>query len=380
MHRLSRSTVVAFLAAAFATTAAAPAQTNEPIRIGAVLSYSGPSAPLGQPQVNALKLAEEDINAHGGINGRKVVFDIVDDEAKPDVAAQLTTQLIGKNVAAILCGTRVATTDAAARVTAQNNVLQIIMVPSADTWQSRNGVIKTIFQATPRDQLEADAMLKYARAQFKANKIAIVHDENAYGTNGSKIVAERAKTFGMQVVEQQSYAGDATDFTPQILKVRDAKPDAILLWGATNTPALVVRTARSLGVNVPVLSGSGIGSPGFIRVAGDAAKNVFASANLDPKGGNAEQKKLAALYDKTYHEPLVAFAAQAWDAAHIVAAALGNVRGKADGAALAAWLESGRSISGAQGSFKFSASDHNGLDPSDVHVITVRDGKWTSPS
>ena len=56
------------------------------------------------------------------------------------------------------------------------------------------------------------------------------------------------------------------------------------------------------------------------------------------------------------------------------------MRGKADGAALASWLESGKKIAGSQGTFAFTASDHNGLDPADVHVITVRDGKWTSPT
>jgi ABC-type branched-subunit amino acid transport system substrate-binding protein len=114
MHRSLRF-IAALAVAGLAATAAAPAQSPAPIEIGAILSYTGLSAPLGQPQVNALKLAETDINAHGGIKGRPVHFDIVDDEAKADVASQLTTQMIGKKVAAIICGTRTDTSQACCR-------------------------------------------------------------------------------------------------------------------------------------------------------------------------------------------------------------------------------------------------------------------------
>jgi branched-chain amino acid transport system substrate-binding protein len=181
----------------------------------------------------------------------------------------------------------------------------------------------------------------------------------------------------MTVSDIESYAGDATDFTAQLLKVRNTKPDAVVLWGATTTPALVIRQARSLGLTVPFLGTSGILSPAFINVAGDAGRDVFATSNLDPAGGTAEQRKLAELYTAAYHAPLVAFAAQAWDAAHILAAALANAG--TGGAAQAAWLASGKPIAGAQGTFRFSSVDHNGLRPTDVHVLTISGGRWSNP-
>ena len=148
MIRPLRAFAFAVIALVLASTAAVPAQGPQPITIAAILSYTGPSAPLGQPQVNALKLAESDINAHGGIKGRPVHFEIVDDEAKADVASQLATQMIGRHVAAILCGTRVDTSEAAARVSAAEGVLQVIMVPTAAIWQKNTGgVVKTVFQA-----------------------------------------------------------------------------------------------------------------------------------------------------------------------------------------------------------------------------------------
>jgi branched-chain amino acid transport system substrate-binding protein len=378
MNRPLRALVVA-VAALLASPSALPAQSPAPIVVGAILSYTGPSAPLGQPQVNALKLAETDINGHGGVKGRPIHFDIVDDEAKADVASQLATQMVGRKVAALICGTRTDTSQAVARVSAAERVLQIIMVPTANIWQSQSGgVVGTIFQATPRDQLEAAASIAYARSKLNVRSIAIVHDANFYGTNGSAVASAQAIAAGMTVIDVESYAGDATDFTAQLVKVRNAKPDAIVLWGATTTPALVVRQARALGITIPILGTSGILSPAFINVAGDAGRGVYATSNLDPAGGSAEQRRAAALYDAAYHAPFVAFAAQAWDAAHILATALASAGG--DGEKLASWLSAGKPILGAQGTFRFSSVDHNGLRSSDVHVLTISGGRWSAPS
>lgn len=377
MIRPLRAFAFAVIALVLASTAAVPAQGPQPITIAAILSYTGPSAPLGQPQVNALKLAESDINAHGGIKGRPVHFEIVDDEAKADVASQLATQMIGRHVAAILCGTRVDTSEAAARVSAAEGVLQVIMVPTAAIWQKNTGgVVKTVFQATGRDQLEAAANIAYAKNKLHAHSIAILHDANFYGTTGAAVARQQAIAAGMIVVDEESYAGDATDFTAQLVKIRNANPDAIVFWGAATTPGLVVRQMRSLGITLPVLGGGGIVSPAFINIAGDATRNVYATSNLDPSGTSAEQRKLADLYTQTYHAPLVLFAAQAWDAAHIVFAALRNAGG--DGNHMADWLIGGHPIPGAQGTFRFTTVDHNGLRVSDIHVLSVQGGRWTN--
>lgn len=379
--RVTRSALAAALTGALllpATVVAAP--TGEPVRVGAILSYTGLSAPLGQPQVNALKLAEADINAHGGINGRPIRFDIVDDGAKPDVASQLATQMVSSGVAAIICGTRVATTDAAARVTTAANVLQVYLTPGAEAWHARDGsVVKNVFEAAARDQLEAQALLNYGRAKLHAKTVAILHDENLYGTNGAQIVTDQAKADGLQVVGNEAYSGTATDFTAQIVKLRDAHPDVLVIWGATQTPALATRAARTLGLKGPILGSSGVLSEGFLKVAGPAADDVYSAANLNFHDPTPQQRELYDGYQSLYHDKIVAFAAQAWDGAHIIADALSQAHGKTDGATLEAILERGQPIHGVQGTFRFSPADHNGLTADDVHIVVARNGAWTAP-
>src|SRR6202011_643772 len=121
--------------------------------------------------------------------------------------------------------------------------------------------------------------------------------------------AAEAKSLALGVVGQESYPGTATDFTAQIVKLRDAKPDAIVLWGATTTPGLAIKAARTLGVTVPILGSSGILSPAILGVAGGAAAGEVYSASPLAGSPNAEQRAFAALWDKEYHGPVVSFAA-----------------------------------------------------------------------
>ena len=356
-------------------TTAAP----EPIKLAAILSTSGPSAPLGVPESNAVKLAEREINAHGGINGRPIQFDIVDDGAKADVAAQLATQMIASGHVAIFCGTRTDTSAAVARVTGAANVLQVYTTPTEALWRTPRGVVKNVFQVNPRDQLEAIALLTFAKSRLHAKSVAILHDENLYGSGGAAIATAEAKSLGMQVAGDESYPGTATDFTAQIVKLRDAKPDAIVLWGATTTPGLAIKAARTLGVTVPILGSSGILSPTILGVAGGAAAGEVYSASPLAGAPNAEQRAFAALYDKEYHAPVVSFAANGWDAVQIIAAALREAKGKTDGASLASALEAGKSIPLVDGAFKFSATDHNGLVAADVHIAKAVNGAWGAP-
>jgi len=379
MNRTLLAAVVSACVAAPMAGASPGVAAPEPIKVAAILSTSGPSAPLGQPQSNAVKLAEKDINAHGGINGRPLQIDIVDDGAKADVAAQLATQMISSGHVAIFCGTRTDTSAAVARVTSSGNVLQVYTTPTESLWRSPRGVTKTLFEVNPRDQLEAIALLTFAKTRLHATKIGILHDENLYGTGGATIAQNEAKTLGMTVVGDESYPGTATDFTSQIVKLRDAKPDAIVLWGATTTPGLAIKSARSLGVTVPILGSSGIGSPAILQVAGGAAAgDVYSASPLAPVPAG-EQKTFETMYDGEYHAHANAFAAMGWDAVQIIAAALRDAKGKTDGATLAGALEGGKPLSLVEGTYKFSASDHNGLVPNDVHIVKAVNGTWGAP-
>jgi branched-chain amino acid transport system substrate-binding protein len=350
----------------------------EPVIVGVVISTSGPSAPLGVPQKNALALVETDVNAHGGVDGRPLHFEIVDDEAKPDVAAQLVQQLIGKGAVAIICGTRTATSAAATRVTTGANVVQLFLTPSTELWKTPKGVAKTLFQVASSSDDEARAYVGYTAKTLKAKTIAIVHDENQYGTVAAAATADAAKADGLTVVADESYPGDATDFTPQLLRVKAAKPDAVMLLGATNTPALLTVQARTLGIAVPFVGSSAILSPAFLKVVGPGEDHLYAVSNLDFSNPDAVSKKAMDAYAAAYNAPLVGFGGFAYDAGYMIAKALVKAHGKYDGTSVASALETMGVFKGTTGAFHYTATDHNGLSYKDVHIAVARQGVWTT--
>jgi branched-chain amino acid transport system substrate-binding protein len=374
--RLRFTSVAALVAALSLAGSVGVSAAPEPIMVGVVISTSGPSAPLGVPQKNALAIVEKDVNAHGGIGGRLLPFEIVDDEAKPDVAAQLVQQLIGKGAVAILCGTRTATSAAATRVTTGANVVQLFLTPSTELWKTPKGVAKTLFQVAAASDDEAHAYVAFAKNKLKAKTIAIVHDENQYGTVAGSATESAAKDIGVTVVANESYPGDATDFTPQLLRLKAAKPDVVMLLGVTSTPALLTVQARTLGINVPFVGSSAILSPVFLKVVGPAAGQLYAVSNLDFTHPDAVAKIAIKAYTAAYHAPLVGFGAFAYDAGYLIAKALNKAHGKTGGAALATTLETMGALHGTSGTFRYSATDHNGLTAKDVHMAIARKGVW----
>jgi branched-chain amino acid transport system substrate-binding protein len=374
--RTRLSFIAALVAALSIAGSGVVSAAGEPIVVGVVISTSGPSAPLGVPQKNAFALVERDVNAKGGINGRPLHFEIVDDEAKPDVAAQLAQQLIGKGAVAIICGTRTATSAAATRVTVGANVVQLFLTPSTELWKTPKGVVKTLFQVASASDDEAHAYVAFAHNKLKAKTMAIVHDENQYGTVAAAATEAAGKDNGMTVVANESYPGDATDFTPQLLRVKAAKPDVIMLLGATNTPALLTVQARTLGLKMPVVGSSAILSPAFLRVVGPSEDQLYAVSNLDFTNPDAVSKAAIAEYVAEYHAPLVGFGGFADDSGNLIAKALVKARGKFDGPSLAAALETMGAYHGTSGTFRYTAADHNGLSEKDVHIAVARKGVW----
>jgi branched-chain amino acid transport system substrate-binding protein len=374
--RLRLTSIAALIAALSIGGSVAVAAPAEPVVVGVVISTSGPSAPLGVPQKNAFAIVEKDVNEHGGIGGRPLHFEIVDDEAKPDVAAQLAQQLIGKGAVAIICGTRTATSAAATRVTVGANVVQLFLTPSTELWKTPKGVAKTLFQVASASDDEAHAYIAFTKNKLKAKTIAIVHDENQYGTVAGAATEAAAKADGVTVVANESYPGDATDFTPQLLRVKAAKPDVIMLLGATNTPALLTVQARTLGLKIPVVGSSAILSPAFLRVVGAGEDQLYAVSNLNFTHPDAVAKRAIKAYVEAYKTPLVGFGGFAYDAGNLIAKALTRAHGKTDGASLATALETMGPLHGTSGTFHYTATDHNGLSEKDVHMAVARKGVW----
>ena len=351
---------------------------GEPVVVGVVISTSGPSAPLGVPEKNGFLLVERDVNAKGGINGRPLHFEIVDDEAKPDVAAQLAQQLIGKGAVAIICGTRTATSAAVTRVTTGANVVQIFLTPSTELWKTPKGVVKTLFQAAAAADDEARAYVGFAKDKLKVKTTAIIHDENQYGTVAAAATEEALKGTGITVVANESVSRRCHRLhaaTPAREGRETRRDHAARCDQHAGAVGRCKRAhARPQDAGARLVRDPDAGVPAGRR--SEPEDQLYGVSNLDFTHPNAVTKVAIKEYVEEYKAPLVGFAAFAEDAGNVLARALIKTKGKFDGSSVATALETMAPYPGTTGTFRYTATDHNGLSAKDVHMAVARKGVW----
>jgi branched-chain amino acid transport system substrate-binding protein len=361
------------LAAAPAGAAAKPSGT--PVAIGAILSISGPYAPLGEPERNAITIAVADVNASGGINGHPLTVQILDDESKADTAQQLATQLVGQHVAAIIGGSISPTSEAIARVANDAKVLHVFLTPTQSVWNTKAGIRKYTFEATPHNELEVTKLFNFMKGTLKTEKLAVLHDDQLYGTQGSQVSAAEAKAQNVAIVDDEQYAVAATDMTPQLQKARASGADTILIFTAAPSAGILVRQVRQFGIKAHLVGTTGIVSDNFLKVTGKDGDGVYADMDLDRTFPNAVQKKLLSAYRRAYNAGANNFASFAWDAVHLVAYALRTAK-STDGDKLSAALEGMKPYAGTTGTYKITPADHNGFNASDIRIVIDHNAVW----
>jgi branched-chain amino acid transport system substrate-binding protein len=376
MRSVRSLTCCAVLLAVFAAPAGAqPKPSGAPVTIGAILSVSGPYAPLGEPERNAIQIAVADVNATGGINGHPLQVQILDDESKADTAQQLATQLVGAKVAAIIGGSISPTSEAIARVANDAKVLHVFLTPTITVWQTKNGIRKYTFEATPHNELEVTKLFTFMKGTLKTEKLAVLHDDQLYGTQGSQVAAAEAKAQNVAIVDDEQYAVAATDMTPQLQKARASGADSILIYTAAPSAGILVRQVRQFGIKAHLIGTTGIVSDNFLKVTGKDGDGVYADMDLDRTYPNATQKKLLNAYRAAYNAGANNFASFAWDAVHLTAYALRTAK-STDGDRLAAALETMKPYAGTTGTYKMTATDHNGFSAADIRIVIDHNAVW----
>jgi branched-chain amino acid transport system substrate-binding protein len=274
------------------------AASGEPIRIGAIFPYSGRYAPMGEPMKKSIDLAQETINAAGGIAGRPMQVVFYDDEGDQAKSLQLADKLINQDkVVAIIGPIPTANAQAVTEAAERAKVPILYSNPTKSIWEGK----KYVFQINHDDAMQAEAVINYVDKKLGKKNVAILFDANPYGTTGSQFAKAAAEKHGMKVVAMEKYAGEDRDVTPQLTKIKNAGADALVLWGVNPVPAIATKQLRQLGLNIPVVGSDAIFSPVFIEFAGaDAAEGVNSITALNTDSPNTVQAQLVNSYKAKY--------------------------------------------------------------------------------
>lgn len=355
------------------------------VRVGVVVSSTGPAASLGIPEKNTVALLPQTIG------GQKVVYTILDDASDTTAAVTAARKLIQDNKVDLIIGTT--TTPASL---AMIDVVSEAKVPMISLAASE-AIIKPVdarrfwvFKTPQTDAIMAAAIVQNM-AQNKIKTVGYIGFNDAYGEGWLSELQKNAAARGIKVVATERYGRSDTSVTGQILKIVAARPDAVLI-GASGVPAVLPqKTLKDRGYTGKIYQTHGVANADFLRVGGKDVEGAILPAGpvlvADQLPATNPMRKMGLNYTQAYEarygqNSVSTFGAHMWDAGLLMQKAIPVALKKAKPgtaefrSALRDALESTRNVIGAHGIFNLSAQDHLGLDARSRVMVQVVNGTW----
>jgi branched-chain amino acid transport system substrate-binding protein len=303
-----------------ATAGGAPAGADT-IMLGEVGSLTGAQATFGVSTRNGIELALKEVNAAGGVKGKKVAVRVYDDQGKPEEAAQAVTRLITQDKVVLILGEVASSNSLAMAEKAQAAGVPMITPSSTNPAVTEKG--DYIFRVCFIDPFQGAVMARFARENLKADQVAILQDnKSAYSIGLTEVFQKTFAGLGGKVTTTESYSQGDTDFRAQLTAIKKTKPQAIYVPGYYSDVGVIARQARELGLTVPLMGGDGWDSEKLFELAGDALNGSYFSNHYSPDNPDPKTQKFIADYKAAYGGVPDALAALGYDAAKVAIAAI----------------------------------------------------------
>ena len=348
-----------------------PAASSE-ILIGQYGSLSGPEATFGESTDNGIKLAVDELNAAGGIGGKKVRLITYDDKGDAREAGTAVTRLVTKDrVSAVIGEVASGLSLAGAPVCQENGV---VMVSPSSTNPKVTKVGDKIFRVCFIDPFQGSVCAKFAREHegLKASKAAILTDQSSPYSVGLQDEFEKAFTAaGGTIVTKQTYQAGDQDYSAQLTAIRGAEPEVLFVPGYYTDVGNIALQARKLELKMPLLGGDGWDSVKLGEIAGSAIDGSFYSNHYSQEDPNPKVQEFIKKYKAKYNEVPDAMAILGYDAMRVTADAIQRA-GKADPKAIRDALAATKDFPGASGKITMDAN-RNARKP--IVVLRINGGK-----
>ena len=354
---------------------------QQPIKIGSVLSVTGPAAFLGDPQLKTFQLYIDDINAKGGVLGRKLQFIHYDDGSDANKANAFAKRLIEDDKVDIILGG--SNTGSTMSMVPLVEKAQIPFISFAGAVVVTEPVKKWVFKTPQTDRMAAEKVFEDMKRKG-ISRVALLSETSGFGQSGKKESEAIAGKYGITFVANETYGPKDTDISPQLTKIRNtAGVQAVFVFGFGQGPAIVTKNYRQLGITLPMYHAHGVASDEFLKLAGPAAEGIRlpSPAQLVPEllPANDPQKPVVMAYEKAYkakyNTDVSTFGGYAYDGLMIAVDAIKRAGGT-DKAKVRDAIEATKGFVGTSGTFNMSPTDHMGLDLSAFRMLEVKNGKW----
>lgn len=380
---MKRCAIVLATLASIALWTSGPARAADeaaPIKIGAIFSVTGPAANLGAPEAKTAEMLVDQINAKGGINGRKLALVIKDSGGSPEKAVSFAKQLIEEEKVLAIIGPSTSGETMQIKPICEN--AHVILVSCAAAEVIVNPLAKYVFKVPQKDS-QAVTWIYNTMKAAGITKIGVLSDNSGFGQAGKAQLEQLAKAQGIEIVANEVYDKSAKDLTDILTKVKGAGVQAVVNWSIVPAQSIIPKNMKQLGMTAPLFQSHGFGNLKYVQAAGEAAEGIIFPAGrlliVDSLPADHPQKAVLAAYKKDYEsrykEDVSTFGGHAYDAVLVLTTALAKA-GTPDCDQVRSAIESIKGLPGTAGIFSFSAEDHNGLALDSFEMLTVKDGKF----
>jgi branched-chain amino acid transport system substrate-binding protein len=346
------SIVTASLVLVARTIAATP--PTGPIKIGEFASLTGKEAAFGQSSHKGTLLAIEELNAAGGLLGRKLELVTEDNQSKSGESATIAKKLISRDKVVALLGEVASMRSLEAAPIAQK--AQIPMVSPSSTNPKVTEIGNYIFRVCFVDPFQGVAMAKFARSHLKVRRVALLTSvSSAYSVGLAKYFKEQIARDGGTVAIEQKYSEGDKDFKAQLTAIKAAGVEGIFVPGYYTEAALICKQAKDLGLNVPLFGGDGWEAPQLVTIGGAAVEGMYFSTHYSPEHQTPAIKNFVAKFKQRWgNEVPDAMAALGYDSAMVLADAIKRA-GTTDSAKLRDALAATKGFAGVSGTTTLDA-------------------------
>jgi len=343
--------------------------SSAPITIDLVGSFSGQNSDLGNWSYDGVKLAVDQANGKGGVNGRKLVLNKFDDQGQPTVGTDLATRAISDH-AVMVYGSDLSTI-----TLAMIPVLTAAKIPEITSGQAP-AILKQgsdyIFLDSTTSGVFDQTLADYLVQKQKLTSIAMITNNGAYGKGEHDSFLAELTKLGVKPTVDKVVTPDQKDFTSVLTEIRGNSPKVLFIGAEEVETGLIAKQARSLGINATFAGGAPMGTPTFLQTAGaDVAEGTIMTSPYLSNDANAKTKAFADAYRKAYGQNPELHGAKAYDGMSVFILAMKKTPNDLSGPKL---ISAVRSVdyNGLLGHFKY---DGTGLGLHATQIAIIKAGK-----
>lgn len=341
------------------------------IQVGFFGALTGPTATFALSGKNGSALAADELNAAGGVLGKRIEFVVEDDRNEASEAASAVSKLITRDHVVALIGENASSRTLAAAPIAQSYGVPIISPSSTNVEVTKKG--DYVFRVCFIDSYQGGVLSSFAYRTLNARKAAILVDaRNDYSVGLAAAFRERFEKEGGRIVGEMKYTEGDSDFSAQLTAIRDLQPDVLFVPGYYTDAGLVARQAKSLGLSATLLGADGWDSPKLAEIGGAAVEGAYFSNHYSVDDPSPVGRRFVDAYRKRYRADPDSIAALSYDAVRLLADAIRRA-GSTEGKRVRDALAGTRDFEGVTGRITMDA-DRNPIKP--AVILQVSGGRF----